>query len=141
TGTAVRAYELADALRRRGIAVVLSGPHVTLIPDDAQPHADSVVVGYAEDEWPRLLEDFAAGRLRPRYTQADGLSLAGRPLPDRRVLNRWRYITDNVFEATRGCVHNCSFCVMPAAWGGKPFQKPVEEAVADTRGQRARKAI
>src|SRR3569832_1913304 len=31
TGTAPRAYELADQFRRRGIAVVLGGPHVTLI--------------------------------------------------------------------------------------------------------------
>jgi radical SAM superfamily enzyme YgiQ (UPF0313 family) len=113
TGTAVRAYELAAALRGRGIPVVLGGPHVTLIPDDAQPHADSIVVGYAEDEWPRLLRDFAAGRLRPRYTQAPGLDLAGRPLPDRRVLNRWRYLTADVFEATRGCVHNCSSASCP----------------------------
>ncbi len=141
TGTAVRAYELAAAFRRRGVPVVLGGPHVTLIPDDAQPHADSIVVGYAEDEWPRLLSDFAAGRMRPRYTQGPSLDLAGRPLPDRRVLSRWRYLTDNVFEATRGCVHNCSFCVVPAAWGRKPYQKPVEEVVADIRRQRARKAI
>src|SRR5947199_5790913 len=68
TGTAVRAYELADALRRRGMAVVLGGPHVTLIPDDAQPHADSIVVGYAEDELQRLLEVIDAGLLVPRYT-------------------------------------------------------------------------
>ena len=114
---------------------------MTLIPDDAQPHADSIVVGYAEDEWPRLLRDFAAGHMQPRYTQSPSLDLAGRPLPNRRVLNRRRYLTDNVFEATRGCVHNCSFCVVPAAWGRKPFQKPVEEVLADIRRQRARKAI
>ena len=65
TGTAPRAYELASRFRARGIPVVMGGPHVTLVPDDAQPHADSIVVGYAEDEWPRLLRDFAAGRLRP----------------------------------------------------------------------------
>jgi len=141
TGTAVRAYELAETLRGRGLPVVLGGPHVTLVPDDAQAHADSIVVGYAEDEWPRLLRDFTAGRLQPRYKQAPSLDLAGRPLPDRRVLNRRRYLTDNVFEATRGCVHNCSFCVVPAAWGRTPFQKPVEEVVADIRRQRARKAI
>src|SRR5258705_1995145 len=58
TGTAHRAYELADHFRRRGITVVLGGPHVTLIPDDAAPHADAVVVGHAEDSWPRLLREF-----------------------------------------------------------------------------------
>ncbi|MED5420850.1 MAG: cobalamin-dependent protein, partial [Pseudomonadota bacterium] len=51
TGTAPRAYELADQFRGRGIPVVLGGPHVTLVPDDAQSHADSIVVGYAEQEW------------------------------------------------------------------------------------------
>src|ERR1041384_7685979 len=44
TGTAMRAYELARQFRTRGKTVVLGGPHVTLIPDDAQPHADAVVV-------------------------------------------------------------------------------------------------
>src|SRR5206468_4258839 len=48
TGTARRAYELADHFRRRGTPVVLGGPHVTLIPEDAQPHADAIVTGYAE---------------------------------------------------------------------------------------------
>src|SRR4051812_36153123 len=43
TGTAPRAYELSRRFRERGIATVLGGPHVTLIPDDAQPHADSIV--------------------------------------------------------------------------------------------------
>ena len=41
TGTAPRAYELAAHFRSRGIPVILGGPHVTLVPDDAQPHADS----------------------------------------------------------------------------------------------------
>ena len=141
TGTAPRAYELSAHFRRRGITVVLGGPHITLIPDDAQPHADSIVVGYAEDEWPRLLRDFRAGQLQPRYTQASQLSLANRPLPDRSVLPERRYLTADVFEATRGCVHNCSFCVVPAAWGRRPYLKPVEDIVADIRRRKARRAI
>lgn len=141
TGSAPRAYELAAAFRRRRVTVVLGGPHVTLVPDDAQPHADAIVTGYAEEEWPRLLRDFAAGRLRRRYTQAPGLDLAGSPLPDRGVLPRHRYLTSDVFEATRGCVHDCDFCVVPAAWGRKPLQKPVAEVVADIRRQGARRAI
>ncbi len=141
TGTAPRAYSLAAEFRSRGIPVVLGGPHVTLVPDDAQPHADSVVVGYAEDEWPRLLRDFVRGELKPRYVQAPGLDLARRPPPDRSVLPSSRYLTSNVFEATRGCVHNCDFCVVPAAWGRKPLHRPVGEVVDDIRRQRARQAI
>src|SRR5262245_27019434 len=141
TGTAVRAYELADYYRARGCKVVLGGPHVTLIPDDAQPHADAVVVGYAEDTWPQLLREFAAGSLQPRYYQAVGLDLANRPFARRELLPSVRYLTNNVFEATRGCVHNCDFCGVPAAWGRKPLQKPVADVVADIRQHGARKLI
>ncbi len=54
---------------------------------------------------------------------------------------RKRFVTDNVFEATRGCIHNCEFCVVPVAWGRKPYQKPVEEVVEDIRRHGARKLI
>jgi radical SAM superfamily enzyme YgiQ (UPF0313 family) len=141
TGTALRAYELATRFRARGIPVVLGGPHVTLVPDDAQPHADAIVTGYAEETWPELLRDFVAGRMRPRYDQRPGLSLLGLPFPRRDLLPRARYITDDVFEATRGCIHKCDFCVVPSAWGQKPYQKPVDEVVADIRQKRARKLI
>jgi radical SAM superfamily enzyme YgiQ (UPF0313 family) len=141
TGTARRAYELADHFRSRGIAVVLGGPHVTLIPEDAAPHADAIVVGYAEETWPRLLRDFAAGQLVGRYQQAPGLEIGGRPFPRRELLPGKHYLTSNVFEATRGCVHSCDFCVVPTAWGKKPFQKPVPEVIADIRQHGARKLI
>jgi radical SAM superfamily enzyme YgiQ (UPF0313 family) len=139
TGTAPRAYALADRFRAKGMTVVLGGPHVTLIPDDAQPHADAVVVGYAEDTWPQLLRDFAAGgagALQTRYNQSPDLDLANRPFPRRDLLPGRRYLTNNVFEATRGCIHNCDFCVVPAAWGRKPLQKPVEDVVEDIRRHR-----
>src|SRR5262252_6448020 len=62
TGTAPRSYEIAARLRRRSIPVVLGGVHPTLVPDEAARHADSIVVGYAEESWPQLLRDFIAGR-------------------------------------------------------------------------------
>jgi radical SAM superfamily enzyme YgiQ (UPF0313 family) len=111
------------------------------VPDDAAPHADALVVGYAEDSWPALLRDAAAGRMRARYDQKPGLSLAGRPFPRRDLLPARRFLTTDVFEATRGCVHNCDFCVVPSAWGRKPYQKPVEEVVADIRQKGSRTLI
>lgn len=141
TGTAPRAYMLSERLRARGIKTVMGGPHVTLIPEDVQPHADAIVVGYAEDTWPQLLRDFAAGAMKPRYDQAPGLSLAGRPFARRELLPSKKYLTNNVFEATRGCIHNCDFCVVPTAWGRNPYQKPVEEVVEEIRQHGARKLI
>jgi radical SAM superfamily enzyme YgiQ (UPF0313 family) len=61
TGSAKRAYELSAHFRAAVCGWCWAGPHVTLVPDDAQPHADAIVVGYAEDTWPELLRDFAAG--------------------------------------------------------------------------------
>ncbi|MBN1306259.1 MAG: B12-binding domain-containing radical SAM protein [Anaerolineales bacterium] len=133
TGTAVRAYELSNILRQRGIPVVLGGPHVTLAPEDARPYADAIVVGYAEDTWPELLRDFAGGNMKPLYTMNPNLNLAKRPFPKRNLLKRHHYLTTHVFEATRSCIHYCDFCVAPAAWGQKPFFKPVEDVAADIK--------
>ncbi len=141
TGSARRAYELSARFRTRGIPVVLGGPHVTLVPDDASPHADAVVVGYAEESWPQLLRDFVGGRMKSRYVQCVDLRLRGLPFPRRGLLPKRRYLTSAVFEATRGCVHNCEFCVVPSAWGRKPLQKPVEEVVADIVQYEARRLI
>jgi len=138
TGNAPRAYEWADHFRSRGIPVVMGGPHITLMPDEAQGHADAVVVGYAEESWPQLLRDFVCGEMQPRYTQRPDLSLAGMPIPRRDLLKKHRYATLHTFEATRGCIHTCEFCVVPAAWGIKPYQKPIEEIIADIRQMRSR---
>ena len=141
TGSARRAYELADHYRARGQKVVLGGPHVTLVPEDAAPHADAIVTGYAEESWPRLLRDLAAGRLEKVYRQKSDLDLAGMPFARRELLPKSAYITRNVFEATRGCIHDCEFCVVPSAWGRTPLQKPVEEVVADIKQWGAKDAI
>jgi radical SAM superfamily enzyme YgiQ (UPF0313 family) len=141
SGSAMRAYELARHFRSRGMAVVLGGPHVTLIPEDAAPHADAVVVGYAEDTWPELLRDFAAGRMKTRYDALERVDLSQRPFAKRELLPKSRYLTQAVFEATRGCVHDCDFCVVPAAWGRRPFQKPVEEVCADIKAVGQRRII
>ena len=65
TGSSMRAYELSAHYRRRGIKVVLGGPHVTLMPDEAEQHADAICTGYAEKSWPALLRDFSTGTLTP----------------------------------------------------------------------------
>jgi radical SAM superfamily enzyme YgiQ (UPF0313 family) len=140
TGTAPRAYELAAHFRRRGIPVVLGGVHPTLMPEEAALHADAVVAGYAEQTWPQLLRDFVAGCLQPRYNQAAGLSLDNLPFPRRDLLPARQYTLTHTIEATRGCIHQCEFCVVPAAWG-RPLQRPIAEVIADIRQMRARRLL
>jgi radical SAM superfamily enzyme YgiQ (UPF0313 family) len=49
TSTAPRAYEFARAARRAGIPVVMGGPHVTFLPDEALQSCDYVFRGEADD--------------------------------------------------------------------------------------------
>ena len=132
TGTAPRAYELAGHFRGRNIPVVLGGVHPTLRPEEAMPHADSVVTGYAEETWPQLLRDFTNGGIAPRYDQDPDLDLGGRPRPRRDLLPEGRFTTPHTIEATRGCPHRCEFCVVPSAWGS-PMQRPVADVIDDIR--------
>ena len=67
TPSAFHAYHLATQFRKRGISVALGGPHVTLMPDEAQAHADVIFVGEAELHWPQFLKDFQIGRHLRRY--------------------------------------------------------------------------
>jgi radical SAM superfamily enzyme YgiQ (UPF0313 family) len=60
--SARRAYELADRYRRRGSYVVLGGLHVTALPEEAAPHADTIFLGPGEDTWPAFLAHHRAGR-------------------------------------------------------------------------------
>ena len=143
TGSAPRSYELADFFRRRGLPVVLGGVHPTLMPGEAAQHADSVVVGYAEETWPQLLRDFAAGRMAAGYRQRPDFNLdhAGSvPIPRRELLPGHLYTTRNTVEATRGCIHQCEFCVVPTAWGG-PLQRPVGDVVAEIRQLGSRQVL
>ncbi len=144
TGTASRAYELAAKYRQQGKKVVLGGPHVTLIPEEAAKHADAIVVGYAEETWPQLLRDFAHGKIKTCYKMDPDFSfqrLEKIPFPKRELLKKKGYKSLNTFEATRGCVHSCAFCVVPSAWGRRPFQKPISHIVADIKQFGARRIV
>lgn len=141
TGTALRAYRIADELRARGHTVVIGGVHATLLPDEAAPHADALVLGYGEKSWPQLLRDFARGELQPRYHVPTGRSLAGVPIARRDLLKKKSYATVNSVEATRGCPHKCDFCVVPTAWANTYAHRPVDEVVAELQTFEGKKAI
>jgi radical SAM superfamily enzyme YgiQ (UPF0313 family) len=59
TRMAEKAYRVADAIRLAGVPVVMGGPHVTEVPDEALGrdgglrHADAIALGEADETWPR----------------------------------------------------------------------------------------
>ena len=64
---AYRAYRIADAYRAKGCYVCLGGLHVTSLPDEATPHADSIFLGPGEETFPQFLTDWQAGRQKKVY--------------------------------------------------------------------------
>ena len=77
-----KAYRVADALRAAGVPVVMGGPHVTEVPDEAlgrdggPRHADAIALGEADETWPRIVEDAARGQSE-RSLRAGGRLRAG----------------------------------------------------------------
>lgn len=134
TGTSRRAYALADHFRARGIPVVLGGVHVTLLPDEARRFADSIVVGLADQSWPRLVEDFRAGRLAPEYKEPPPSAdfYPDIPTPRWELLKKHRYQVPYTIPFTRGCVHACDFCTVPGVWP-RYQRRPVADIVRDVR--------
>ena len=128
TPTAVGGYRIADALRARGIKVVLGGMHVSACPEEAGRHADAVVTGEAEAVWPQVLTDFKAGRLKPRYAGAQ-LPLENLPTPLYGMLKHGHDF--RIVNTSRGCPYPCSFCTVHKVFGSKIRMRPIDDVVRD----------
>jgi radical SAM superfamily enzyme YgiQ (UPF0313 family) len=137
TYTAQRAYQIAARYRAKGIPVVMGGFHPTLVPEDALEHADTIVMGEAEETWPLLLADFAAGKLQRRYQQQGRPSLASR-FPDRSIYRDKAYQPIGLVETARGCTFSCDFCSITQFYQRSHQQRPVAEVVKEVKdlGQR-----
>jgi radical SAM superfamily enzyme YgiQ (UPF0313 family) len=131
TNMAPAAYKLADFFRRRGKKVVLGGVHVTVCPDEAQEHADAVVVGEAEPIWQELIADFERGQLKPRYRARQLFDMKGYGIPRRDLLKRDRYLFPSTLETGRGCPFDCDFCSVSRTAGRAYRFRPTEEVLAD----------
>src|ERR1700728_1243456 len=80
-----KAYRMADAVRAGGVPVVMGGPHVTEMADEAlgrdggPRHADAVALGECDNTWPQIVEDAARGELKDVYVPMDELGKERKP--------------------------------------------------------------
>ncbi len=136
TGTSKRAYAMADYFRSKNIPVVLGGPHITLMPQEAQEHADAIVQGLAYESWPQLLRDFKDNNLKKIYSQEPKADLSGFPSPRRDLLKNFSYITKNSIQATYGCPYKCDFCAVIATQK-KYLHRPIDDVIKELEKMRS----
>jgi len=131
TYTARRCYQIAGIFRRRGIPVVMGGFHATLCPDEVARYAETIVIGEAESTFPRLLEDFTAGRMQPVY-RAEARP-DQRTSPDRNIFANKPYLPIGLVEYSRGCRFNCDFCAITAAFKASHTHAAVDQVMDDIK--------
>ncbi|MCK4738894.1 MAG: B12-binding domain-containing radical SAM protein [Deltaproteobacteria bacterium] len=121
-------YKTADLLRARGRKVVLGGMHVSVLPEEAKEHADSVVIGEAEGIWEELLGDLKAGMLKPFY-KGGQIELSKLPRPKKGLL-KTKYPMGSFFTA-RGCPFKCKYCSVYQYFGNNIRHRPIDDVVAE----------
>lgn len=118
---AYRAYKIADHYKSKGSYVVLGGLHVTVLPEEAAQHADTIFLGPAEESFPRFLSDFRNNKPAKIY-RSSIRTIEDIPPIRRDLIKRNKYLVPNSIVVSRGCPHHCDFCYKDAFYeGGKSF--------------------
>ncbi len=157
TSTAPRAYEFARAAQRAGIPVVMGGPHVTFLPDEALQHCDYVIRGEADDlivDFVRALEtrqgletfpslSYRAGdRVVHNPSQEKCPNFEALPAPDFSLVHGYdlsRGAGNTVpVQTSRGCPFNCTFCSVTKMFGRDYRFRSTETVMAELRSYRNR---
>ena len=160
TATVTRGYALAEECRALGIPVVLGGPHVTFLPEEALGHAELVVRGEGEGAMETLLDVWKGGYLEAtdaQYATVPNLSwkdASGRvihnatapwltdldalPVPDFSLADGTADCVMGgrktvMVQTSRGCPFDCSFCSVTGMFGRKFRYRSVESILTELR--------
>jgi len=107
-----KAYRMADAVRAVGVKVVMGGPHVTEMADEAlgrdggSRHADAVALGEADETWPRIVQDAARGTLKDVYAPLDDFGQERKPSLQPYPEIPWDKINLDQFNLVPGMLHS-----------------------------------
>jgi len=142
----VRAYEIADEFRKKGVCVVMGGIHVSMEPKEALEHADTVIIGEAEETWPKFLSDLRQGMKRRTYEARTRPNLAGLPHPRFSLVDTSKYLSfrrKGIFrflptplfpiQTGRGCPHSCGFCSVTLFFGSEYRSRPVPDVIDELK--------
>ncbi|MCU0284955.1 MAG: B12-binding domain-containing radical SAM protein [Acidobacteria bacterium] len=129
---ATRAYEIGDQFKQKGVKVIFGGIHSSMLPEEAIQHADTIVIGEAEEIMQNIIEDYRQGSLKQFYQAPRKPSLENTPIPRWDMLKYERYHNPTM-QTARGCPYSCEFCTVRAYFGSKYRYKSIEQAVEEVK--------
>jgi anaerobic magnesium-protoporphyrin IX monomethyl ester cyclase len=152
TSTAPRAYAIADKVRAMGIPVIMGGPHVTFLAEEALEHADYVIRGEGESALTAFIDawesDRQFGGVPNLSYKKDGLTVHQPMLPLERALDKIPYTDFSLLKSdrrprktappipvqtSRGCPFDCSFCSVTGMFGKKYRFRSTENIIEELR--------
>lgn len=136
TFTARRAYEISREYQKRGVPTVMGGMHVMLLPEEVKNHADTIIIGDAENVWQQMLEDFKKGSLKKEYRTVQPLVPQKGVITRRDIFEGKGYLPITLLQFSRGCKYRCKFCASSAYFGGKHYCRDIEDVVTEIKSQK-----
>jgi anaerobic magnesium-protoporphyrin IX monomethyl ester cyclase len=145
TATANRAYAIADKIRLMGIPVIMGGPHVTFLPEEALNHADFVIKGEGERSLMSFIDEWEKDR---DYNNVPNLAyikngilinnpindfienLDELPYPDFSQLKGSQIVP---IQTSRGCPFDCEFCSVTGMFGKRYRFRSVENILDELK--------
>ncbi len=128
-----RACRVAEKFRKRGVAIVAGGIHVTCCPEDCLPHFDAICVGAAERVWAHILEDASNHKLKKMYHDMENFRGDEIASPRYDNIDKNKYLYTNVITTSRGCPNRCDFCYN-SCQNRFYVQRPVADVLSDIKG-------
>jgi radical SAM superfamily enzyme YgiQ (UPF0313 family) len=134
---AFRAYEIAEEFRVKNVPVAMGGIHATVLPEEVLEHVDSVFIGEAEDTWGAYINDLKTGSERKIYKSDTLSNLSDSLIPRYELIKYDLFKSKDAFirlipvQATRGCPHDCNFCIVPEYYGRRIRVKNISQIIKE----------
>ncbi len=130
TQQAARAYEISAKFREQGVITVMGGIHATVLPEEAGKYVDYVITGEGETVWNEFLNDFRNNKAKKIYHGGILEDINESPIPRYNLIDVKKDETVYM-QTTRGCPHDCDFCVASKFFGRKYRAKTVDRVIEE----------